>query len=61
MPLPIDIVCKCYRVTEAEIRSVLAGNAITEVEQVTEHCKAGGGCGGCHEAIEVLIVEALSA
>jgi NifU-like protein len=57
MPLPPDLVCKCFRVSETEIRAVLAENEISEVEQVSELCKAGRGCGRCHEQIEELIAE----
>ncbi|GAH67793.1 unnamed protein product, partial [marine sediment metagenome] len=30
---------------------------LTTVEQVTNYCKAGGGCGGCHGEIEKIIEE----
>ena len=57
MPLPPDLVCKCFRVTETEIRTVLAENDVSEIEQVTDLCTAGAGCGGCWEEIEDLIEE----
>jgi len=60
MSLPQDLVCKCFRVGESEIRAVLVENKVAEVEQVSELCKAGRGCGRCHEQIEVLIAEAAS-
>ncbi|MHC4574705.1 MAG: NifU family protein, partial [Planctomycetota bacterium] len=34
---------------------VILENDLTTVEQVTNYCKAGGGCGGCHGEIEKII------
>ena len=50
------IVCTCFGVTEEEIERVVRENDLTTVEQVTNYCKAGGGCGGCHGEIEKIIV-----
>jgi len=49
------IVCTCFGVTEEEIERVVRENDLTTVEQVTNYCKAGGGCGGCHGEIEKII------
>ncbi|MBN2132048.1 MAG: Fe-S cluster assembly protein NifU [Sedimentisphaerales bacterium] len=49
------IVCNCFGVTEEEIERVVRENNLTTVEQVTNYCKAGGGCGGCHGEIEKII------
>ena len=51
------VVCTCFGVTEDEIRRVVSENNLTEVEQVTNYCKAGGGCGGCIEQIQKIIEE----
>jgi NifU-like protein len=51
------IVCTCFGVTDDEIRRVVRDNNLTTVEQVTNYCKAGGGCGGCKGQIEKLIEE----
>jgi len=51
------VVCTCFGVTEDEIRRVVSENNLTEVEQVTNYCKAGGGCGGCVEQIQKIIEE----
>ena len=40
------VVCTCFGVTDEEIRKVVQENGLTTVEQVTNFCKAGGGCGG---------------
>ncbi len=49
------VVCTCFGVTDKEIERVVAENNLTTVEQVTNYCKAGGGCGGCHGEIEKII------
>lgn len=54
------IVCTCFGVTDEEIRKVVKENSLTTVEQVTNFCKAGGGCGGCKGRIAELIDETLA-
>ncbi len=49
------IVCTCFGVTDEEIKKVIREHDLTAVEQVTNYCKAGGGCGGCHGEIENII------
>ncbi len=49
------VVCKCFGVTETEIRRVVEENQLSTIEQVTDYCKAGGGCGRCHPEIEEII------
>ena len=51
------VVCSCFGVTDAEIRKVVHENDLTTVEEVTNFCKAGGGCGGCRESIAELVEE----
>jgi NifU-like protein len=51
------LVCKCFGVTDAKIKRVVRENRLTEPEQVTHYCKAGGGCGSCIPDIEDLIAE----
>lgn len=50
-----SVVCTCFGVTDKEIERVILENDLTTVEQVTNYCKAGGGCGGCHGQIEKII------
>jgi NifU-like protein len=50
-----EIVCTCFGVTEKEIERVIRENDLTTVEDVTNYCKAGGGCGGCKGEIEKII------
>jgi len=49
------VVCTCFGVTDREIERVIRENELTTVEQVTNYCKAGGGCGGCKGEIEKII------
>ena len=49
------VVCTCFGVTENEIERVIEENDLTTVEDVTNYCKAGGGCGGCKGEIEKII------
>ena len=49
------VVCTCFGVTEREIERVIRENDLTSVEQLTNYCKAGGGCGGCQGEIEKII------
>ena len=50
-----NIVCTCFGVTDKEIERVILENNLTTVEEVTNYCKAGGGCGGCQSEIEKMI------
>ncbi|MHC5083938.1 MAG: Fe-S cluster assembly protein NifU [Planctomycetota bacterium] len=52
-----SIVCTCFGVTDDEIRKVVHENDLTTVEEVTNFCKAGGGCGACKEKIGELVEE----
>ncbi len=49
------VVCTCFGVTDKEIERVVLENDLTTVEEVTNYCKAGGGCGGCQAEIEKII------
>ncbi|MBN1795450.1 MAG: Fe-S cluster assembly protein NifU [Sedimentisphaerales bacterium] len=49
------VVCNCFGVTENEIERVIKDNDLRTVEEVTNYCKAGGGCGGCKGEIEKII------
>jgi len=49
------VVCNCFGVTQDEIERVIKDNNLATVEEVTNYCKAGGGCGGCKGEIEKII------
>ena len=50
-----QIICECFGVTEREIEKAVRENNLSTVEEVTNYTKAGGGCGGCHDAIREII------
>ena len=50
-----QVICECFGVTDVEIERAIRENNLATVEDVTNFTKAGGGCGGCHEAIEQII------
>lgn len=50
-----NVVCTCFGITDKEIERVILENNLTTVEEVTNYCKASGGCGGCRGEIEKLI------
>ncbi len=50
-----NVLCTCFGVTDKEIERVILDNNLTTVEEVTNYCKAGGGCGGCKGQIEKII------
>ena len=55
VPKEGHIICTCFGVTEEEVRKVVTEHGLTKAEQVTNFCKAGGGCGGCIGQIEKII------
>lgn len=54
-----ELVCKCFGVTDELILHTIRENNLTTVEEVTNFTKAGGGCGDCIPAIQVLLDQAL--
>ena len=50
-----EVICKCFQVTESTIRSHIAKNDVSQVEDVTSACEAGGNCGACHILIQLFI------
>lgn len=51
------LICSCFGITETKIRRVAIENDLTEVEQITNYIKAGGGCGTCLANIEDILIE----
>lgn len=49
------LICTCFGVSEREIESVIEQNEVETVEEVTDICNAGGGCGSCRMLIQELI------
>jgi NifU-like protein len=51
------IVCKCFGITDNKISHEVREHKLTTIEQVTNYCKAGGGCRSCHPQIQTIIDE----
>ncbi len=51
------LVCKCFGVTDVQIRRAIRENNLTSVEEVTNFTKAGGACGDCREDIQMILDE----
>lgn len=54
------LICSCFGITETKIRRVAIENDLSEVEQITNYIKAGGGCGSCLADIEDILLEIVS-
>ena len=50
-----EIICQCFQVPESKIRSHIVKNNVTEIEDVTSACEAGGNCASCHILIQLFI------
>ena len=53
------LVCKCFGVTDVQIRRAIEENNLKTVEEVTNYTKAGGGCGECLNTIQDILDEEL--
>lgn len=49
------LVCTCFGVTEDTIESLVKENSLETIEQVTDVCSAGGGCGSCQPLIQEIL------
>ena len=52
-----EAICQCFQVNESTIRAAIKKDNLTEIEQVTEKCEAGGGCHSCHILLQLFIDE----
>lgn len=52
-----EVICQCYQVNETTIRVAIKKGNLTEIDQVTESCEAGGGCHSCHILLQLFIDE----
>ncbi|WP_370978145.1 Fe-S cluster assembly protein NifU [Agaribacterium sp. ZY112] len=55
------LICKCFAVDDIKVRETVRKHQLSSVEDVTNYTKAGGACSSCHEAIEHILEEELSA
>ncbi|HXH69873.1 MAG TPA: iron-sulfur cluster assembly scaffold protein [Pyrinomonadaceae bacterium] len=49
------LVCTCFGVSEETIEGLIKQNSLETVEEVTDACNAGGGCGSCQPLIQELL------
>jgi NifU-like protein len=49
------LICSCFGVSEDKIDKLVKENSLTTVEEVTEICNAGGGCGSCQFMIQEIL------
>ena len=49
------LICTCFGVSEETIENVIGKNSLETVEEVTEKCGAGGGCGSCQPLIQEIL------
>ncbi|MBC8282571.1 MAG: (2Fe-2S)-binding protein [Nitrospinae bacterium] len=52
-----EVICQCFQVNESTIREAIEKDNLTEIDQVTENCEAGGGCHSCHILLQLFIDE----
>jgi len=48
-------ICNCFQVKKSTIRDAVMQYKIQDIEDVTNHTKAGGGCASCHPDIQHII------
>ena len=51
------LVCKCFGVTDMQIRRIIRENQLKTLDEITSYTKAGGACGECHEQIQAILDE----
>ena len=49
------LVCTCFGVTEETVEDLIVKNTLTIVDEVTDLCKAGSGCGSCRPLIQEML------
>ncbi len=50
-----EVICHCFGATDKEIEKLAREQNLTTAEDITNACKAGGGCGQCIPEIETII------
>lgn len=54
------LVCKCFGVTDEQIKRAIHENGLKTVEEVTDYTKAGGACGECLDEIAEILAHELN-
>lgn len=50
-----EIICQCFQVSDVTIKGYIKSRNLTEIEQITDVCGAGGGCQSCHMLLQLFI------
>lgn len=53
------LVCKCFGVTDNQIRRAIRENGLKTIEEITDYTKAGGACGECLDEIAEILAHEL--
>ncbi len=49
------LICTCFGVSEETIENLIGEKSFVTVEEVTDACNAGGGCGSCQPLIQEIL------
>lgn len=49
------LICTCFGISEETVEKCIIENSAESVDEVTDLCRAGGGCGSCHFLIREMI------
>lgn len=49
------LICTCFGVSEETIESLIKRKSLETIEDVTNSCNAGGGCGSCQSLIQEIL------
>lgn len=50
-----EVVCHCFGVTDKEVERIVREQKVQTLEDLTNACKAGGGCGNCLPDLQEII------
>lgn len=51
------LICTCFHVHDGKIRRAIRKDALTTVEEVTDHTRGCGGCRTCRPDVERILAE----
>ncbi len=49
------LVCHCHALTDRDIRRSVRTTGACSVAEVSDHCGAATGCGGCYEVVAEIV------
>ncbi len=50
-----QLICRCFGITDTQIKNAIEENGLKSVEEITHYTKAGGACGDCLDAIAQIL------